>query len=160
MGDRTRGIYEKFRVERTDGKSAPGQKHESCDYFVLDLTHDPHAYVAIVAYADSCRAEYPLLADDLEEMAFRSMPLTAYDKKELNRRLNKAIEPHIGGELTEEARSEIRRLSHEVLTEMVLYGHLKEERSDVAPTLDEVNADIREGLLGDPELREYHGEDA
>ena len=158
MGDKTRGIYGKFRVERVDGKSAAGQKHESCEYFVLDLTHDPHAYAAIVAYADSCRVEYPLLAEDLKEMAFRSMPLTASDKKELNRRLNKAIESRIGGELTEEERSELRRISHEVLEEMVLYGHLREDGSDVAPTLDEVNADIREGLLGDP--RECHGEDA
>jgi hypothetical protein len=64
MGDRTRGLYEKFRVERTDGESAPGGKHEGCEYFVLDLTHDPHALPAILAYAKSCESEYPMLASD------------------------------------------------------------------------------------------------
>ena len=62
MGDTERGLYGKFHVERTDGKSAPGQKHDGCDYFVLDLTHDPHALPALVAYEQSCNAEYPLLA--------------------------------------------------------------------------------------------------
>jgi len=65
MGDKTRGLYGKFRIERTDGKSAPGEKHDGCDYFVLDLTHDPHARPALMAYAKSCAEEYPLLAADL-----------------------------------------------------------------------------------------------
>jgi len=60
------GLHRKFIVTRTDGKSAPGQKHDGCDYFVLDLTHDPHAAPALRAYADSCRADYPLLAADLD----------------------------------------------------------------------------------------------
>lgn len=66
MGDRTRGIYHKFVVSRTDGTSAPGGKHDACFYFVLDLDHDPHAKAALKAYADSCRAEYPKLAADLD----------------------------------------------------------------------------------------------
>lgn len=65
MGDKTRGLYGKFRIERVDGKSAPGEKHDGCDYFVLDLTHDPHAATALRAYAASCAADYPLLAADL-----------------------------------------------------------------------------------------------
>jgi len=65
MGDKTRGLYGKFHVERTDGKSAPGEKHDGCEYFVLDLTHDPFAVPALKAYADACAAEYPLLAADL-----------------------------------------------------------------------------------------------
>jgi hypothetical protein len=65
VGDRTRGLYGKFRVERTDGSSAPGEKHAGCDYFTLDLTHDPFAAPAIAAYADACAAEYPSLARDL-----------------------------------------------------------------------------------------------
>jgi hypothetical protein len=68
MGDKTRGIYGKFIVERTDGKSAPGKKHDGCDYFVLDLHHDPFALPAAIAYAEACRAEYPLLADDLDRL--------------------------------------------------------------------------------------------
>lgn len=65
MGDPTKGLYDKFHVWRTDGKSEPGEKHDDCRYFVLDLTHDPHAAAAIDAYAESCQHEYPLLAQDL-----------------------------------------------------------------------------------------------
>lgn len=62
----TRGLYHKFDVKRTDGESRPGGNHDGCDYFVLDLTHDPHAVPALKAYAVSCRENYPLLADDIE----------------------------------------------------------------------------------------------
>ena len=65
MGDPTRGLYNKFEVRRVDGSSEPGGKHHWCEYFVLDLTHDKHAGAALLAYADSCEAEYPLLARDL-----------------------------------------------------------------------------------------------
>ena len=67
MGDKTRGLYGKFNIGRTDGKSAPGEKHEGCEYFVLDLNHDPFAYNALIAYRDACREAYPLLAADLTE---------------------------------------------------------------------------------------------
>jgi hypothetical protein len=66
VGDPKRGLYQKFEVKRTDGKSEPGGKHEGCRYFVLDLTHDEFARVAVEAYAKACREKYPLLADDLE----------------------------------------------------------------------------------------------
>mgnify|MGYP000734187712 CR=1 FL=1 len=65
--DEDRGVYNKFYVERTDGQSAKGCKHDCCEYFVLDLTHDKHAPDAIRAYANSCRNEYPHLAADLDE---------------------------------------------------------------------------------------------
>ena len=65
MGNKIRGLYKKFIVKRTDGKSQSGKKHHRCEYFVLDVTHDAHAKAALHAYADSCEAEYPLLADDL-----------------------------------------------------------------------------------------------
>lgn len=61
------GIYHKFEVRRTDGRDEPGQKHNGCDYFVLDLTHDPFAAPAIAAYAKACAKELPLLADDLRK---------------------------------------------------------------------------------------------
>lgn len=67
MDDKTRGLYHKFNVERTDGSSEPGGKHHGCEYFLLDLMHDKHAYAALRAYIISCRKEYPLLADDLAE---------------------------------------------------------------------------------------------
>ena len=68
MGDRTKGIYNKFHVERNDGSDLPGGKHEDCEYFVLDLTHDPHALPALAAYAASAERDgYGLLAADLRK---------------------------------------------------------------------------------------------
>lgn len=67
MGDVTRGLYHKFNIERTDGKSAPGEKHYDCDYFVLDLTHDEFAIAALAAYSVACKKKYPLLYKDLRE---------------------------------------------------------------------------------------------
>jgi hypothetical protein len=61
------GIYQKFNVTRTDGKDAPGGKHEGDEYFVLNLTTDKHAIPAIATYAESCAADYPALAADLRE---------------------------------------------------------------------------------------------
>ena len=60
-----RGLYEKYKIERTDGSSGYGKKHEHCEYFVLDLSHDEHAGSALLAYADSCEAQCPELAGDL-----------------------------------------------------------------------------------------------
>lgn len=65
INDQERGLYGKFRVERTDGRSAPGEKHHDCEYFVLDLTHDKHALAALLSYAESCAGEFPQLAADL-----------------------------------------------------------------------------------------------
>ena len=60
-----KGLYRKFSVIRNDGKSAEGEKHENCFYFVLDLTHDIHAIPALRAYAKSCAEDYPELSKDL-----------------------------------------------------------------------------------------------
>lgn len=65
MGDRARGLYQKFNITREDGKSSPGEKHHGCEYFVLDMDHDPFAIPAVLAYAEACEREYPLLAKDL-----------------------------------------------------------------------------------------------
>jgi len=67
--DKERGAYDRYKVERLDGSSEPGGKHESCEYFVLDLTHDPFSKPAIEAYARACRREYPQLSQDLCEKA-------------------------------------------------------------------------------------------
>lgn len=72
MSNKNLGIYSKFTVVRNDGKSAPGEKHDGCDYFVLDATHDKHAKAALLAYAESCKSEYPLLAADMRAMAIFS----------------------------------------------------------------------------------------
>ena len=81
MGDKNRGLYRndgegegKFIVTRTDGSSDTGGKHMGCWYFVLDLTHDPHAIPAMIAYADSCRKDgYELLAADILEAVAKQL---------------------------------------------------------------------------------------
>lgn len=74
MGDKSRGLYNKFNVTRTDGSSEPGGKHDGCEYFVLDITHDPHAKAALLAYAESCKTDYPLLSHDLRATAIFASP--------------------------------------------------------------------------------------
>jgi len=65
--DAGHGLYQKFKVERTDGRSAPGEKHERCEYFVLDMDHDEHARAAIAGYVKSLEdaEQYASLAADL-----------------------------------------------------------------------------------------------
>jgi hypothetical protein len=77
--DASRGLYDKYAVTRTDGSSAVGERHHGCEYFVLDLDHDPFAAAALRAYADACESEYPLLARDLR------LKLAAPDKAESHR---------------------------------------------------------------------------
>lgn len=69
LDKRKKGLYAKFRVERTDGKSEPGEKHDGCKYLVLDMSCDPHAIPAAMAYAKSCADDYPLLARDVRQWA-------------------------------------------------------------------------------------------
>lgn len=59
------GLFRKYEVRRTDGSDFPGGKHDGCEYFVLDMTHDPHAKAAAAAYADSAEMDYPDLAADM-----------------------------------------------------------------------------------------------
>ncbi|OHV03700.1 hypothetical protein [Mycobacterium talmoniae] len=66
VDDRQRGLYGKYCVERADGK-------DKGPYFVLAYTSDPHAAVALAAYAKSCEGDYPMLAADLRE-ALQSQP--------------------------------------------------------------------------------------
>lgn len=67
MGKTDVGLYDKYEVRRTDGKSAPGEKHHGCRHFVLDLAHDPFAVPAISAYRAACEDKHPKLAADLLE---------------------------------------------------------------------------------------------
>ncbi len=68
MNDKKFGIYEKFRVSRTDGSSGSGKKHEFCSYFVLDYKHDPYVIPALKAYSKACKKEYPELSDDINNV--------------------------------------------------------------------------------------------
>jgi len=82
MEDPTKGLLRnqaghpgKFIVKRTDGRGGPGDKHDGCEYFVLDLTHDPHARVAARACAENCEAAgFDLLAEDLRALVARLEP--------------------------------------------------------------------------------------
>lgn len=69
MNARQQGLYQKFNVSRTDGGDQPGEKHHGAEYFVLDLSDDPFAIPAAIAYAAACRNDYPALAADLERKA-------------------------------------------------------------------------------------------
>ena len=55
----------KYHVIRTDRADLPGRKHHMCETFVLDLTHDPSARVALTAYAAHCAPDRPNLSADL-----------------------------------------------------------------------------------------------
>lgn len=74
INQKTRGLYLKYTVRRTDGRDLPGCTHEGCEYFVLDLTHDPHAPTALRAYAESCEADFPRLSAELRDKCER-MPV-------------------------------------------------------------------------------------
>lgn len=52
-------FYTKFDVTRKDGKPMEGP------WFVLAFGRDPHARVALAAYANSVESELPQLAADL-----------------------------------------------------------------------------------------------
>lgn len=66
------GLYKKFHVRRTDARDISfHDKHFGCEYFVLDVTHDPFAIPALEAYIDYCRTDLPQLAADLEKLVGR-----------------------------------------------------------------------------------------
>ena len=62
-----KGIYGKYRVEKSDGSPMDPK----AVYFTLRLDTDPHARLAVRMYIASCREERPELARDLEELLER-----------------------------------------------------------------------------------------
>ncbi len=63
--DKNRGLYRKYALYRVSADD-PAHHFQVFDpFFALRYTTDPHARVALEAYADSCGQEYPKLADDL-----------------------------------------------------------------------------------------------
>jgi len=66
--ERDRGLYEKYVVQRADGSTGEGRKHEHCRHFVLDVDHDPIAVPCLSLYADICQMSYPQLARDLRKV--------------------------------------------------------------------------------------------
>lgn len=68
-GEQHVGLYQKYKpLERMDGSSDPGKKHDGCRYFPLDMTHDRFARPALQAYADACEMTHPVLAKELREI--------------------------------------------------------------------------------------------
>lgn len=65
------GLYEKFTVQRLDGRDAPGGDRADARYFVLDLTYDQFAAAAARAYAEACATGYPQLAAGLRAIVNR-----------------------------------------------------------------------------------------
>lgn len=55
------GLYDKYRVTKTDGTPC----NASAEYFVLNIGTDPHARVAAQAYAVSVHIDNPQLANDI-----------------------------------------------------------------------------------------------
>lgn len=62
--DERKGLYGKYRIEKADGSPVDPK----AIYFTLRLDTDQHARAAIRAYIESCRAEQPELARDLEKV--------------------------------------------------------------------------------------------
>lgn len=60
-------LYQKFNVNRVDGRDRPGGDRAGAVYFVLDLEHDSFAAEAFAAYGEACRHALPLLADRIAE---------------------------------------------------------------------------------------------
>lgn len=65
----SQGLYNKFIVERVDGRDREGGDKADARYFVLDYINDSYAKHALVAYAEACQDEYPDLAKDLMKIA-------------------------------------------------------------------------------------------
>lgn len=64
MAAENRGVYGKYILKKANGADVdPGAV-----YFTLRLDTDVHARAAIRAYIESCRAELPELARDLERV--------------------------------------------------------------------------------------------
>jgi hypothetical protein len=61
------GVYRKYRVQRLGDKPDRWgrKKHAECEYYVLDLHHDPFAAPALEAYAAACEKTHVELSADL-----------------------------------------------------------------------------------------------
>lgn len=55
------GLVHKYHITRVD----QSEQHPDCEYFVMDLTHDPYSVPAMVIYALAAGVEYPQLKDDI-----------------------------------------------------------------------------------------------
>ena len=66
--DRSLGLYGKYHVQKIVNAGPDCVKWvDPGPVFVLAYSKDPHARVALAAYIESCRGEFPLLAADLSD---------------------------------------------------------------------------------------------
>ena len=70
-----RGLYTKFVAVRTH----ESPRHQDCEYFVLDVSHDSYALPALEAYMNACKETEPLLANDLFSVVHASARSTPGD---------------------------------------------------------------------------------
>lgn len=76
VDDRQRGLYRKYELHRVNEDGT--HRFQVFDpFFVLRYTTDPHAAVALKAYADSCEHDYPALAADLRAALARAEEMPA-----------------------------------------------------------------------------------
>jgi hypothetical protein len=165
--DTARGIYDKFQVMRRDGSSAPGGKHEHCEYFVLDLDHDKYARPALRAYADACSYEFPVLARDLRATSW-DLPAPPSPAEPGAPALRSLADEawSIGTTLTGDSSKRLKALSaklHELAADPPAPepGALSEERGnwtmpELIRALDASEAEIRR-LRASPSAREGQG---
>lgn len=59
------GLFQKYRVERVDGRDQPGGDKDDARYFVLDYVHDRRARHALLMYAEGVWFDNPEFAEDL-----------------------------------------------------------------------------------------------
>lgn len=57
----------RYEARVADGSDTPPTAIRKTEFFVLDLTSDPHAPAAMIAYARACSATHPDLAADMLE---------------------------------------------------------------------------------------------
>jgi hypothetical protein len=62
QGHLANGLYDKYVIQKADGLPVDPRAH----YFVLRYDTDPHAKVALRAYADAIRIRNPRLASDID----------------------------------------------------------------------------------------------
>ena len=58
-----RGLHAKYQVTKIEGQTDP-----KAQYFVLRLDTDPHARVAVAAYAESIAIDNPRLSADITRL--------------------------------------------------------------------------------------------
>lgn len=67
-----KGLFDKYYIRRTDEQDAPGCRHDNCELFVMDITHDIHAQDAMLFYARQVAAIKPQLALDIMEKVMKA----------------------------------------------------------------------------------------